>query len=152
MILYKPLELQREGKGTGLWHYTCSEGEEGRTRTYAVGYCAVDCLGHKTPGEAVDHFEQYLLDTSSAWENQDQMLKCVVDGCGKFTMGRIRHGIAGPFAKDYALCDEHKNKEELKKFLEAERAQRRAEQNARASKYRTHDDWIRAVPERERRR
>ena len=37
MNYYGPLELRKDGKGTGLWHYTCSNK---RTGTYAVGYCS----------------------------------------------------------------------------------------------------------------
>lgn len=107
MNYYQALKLQ----DTGLYHYTCTNGDH----TYAVGYCADGCPGHATPEEAQEHYRQYTLDTQTHYNgvNNDTQRKCEV--CGEWTQhyALVEH-------RRYALCDEHRNRDELEKLVKLE--------------------------------
>jgi hypothetical protein len=58
MNYYGAREIVKDGKRTGLFHYTkMNDGQ-----IWAVGYCADACPGHKTKGEAYAHYKKYLLE------------------------------------------------------------------------------------------
>lgn len=60
MNYYTATELAKDGKPTGLWHYT----RRNDGRMWPVGYCAENCPGHATPDEAREHYRQYQIDTA----------------------------------------------------------------------------------------
>jgi ferredoxin len=104
MNYYQALKLA----DTGLYHYTCTNGNH----SYAVGYCASGCPGHATPEEAFEHYRQYILDTRVNYDGLDQntQRKCAV--CGEWT----QH-FALVESRRYPLCDAHRNREELDKLV-----------------------------------
>jgi hypothetical protein len=58
MNYYGAREIIKEGKRTGLFHYTkMNDGQ-----IVSVGYCADACPGHKTKEEACAHYKKYLLE------------------------------------------------------------------------------------------
>lgn len=140
MNYYQPREkTDGNGNGTGLWHYTCKN--DGRI--WPVGYCSpwetcpdckghsivsIDakcdkcenrgvikrenpCPGHKTPEEAAEHYRQYKLDNVRYdGKYHDEMRKCEI--CGNWT----EHFALIDY-RSYALCDEHRNRENLEKVF-----------------------------------
>lgn len=108
MNYYQPRELLKDGKPTGLWHYTCRNDD----RVWPVGYCAQDCPGHATPEEAREHYRQYLLD-NARYDGylRDEQRKCEI--CGAWT----QRYAEGPHIFMHVLCDEHCNREGLSQVI-----------------------------------
>ena len=134
MGVYQPLELMDDnGKGTGLYHYTCTDGGG----THAIGHCspietcpeckghswmqpdancptcaskgyvtkANPCPGHPTSEEAIAHYREYLLDNAryDGRMQENEMRKCEI--CGTWTQGVA---TVGDYSHD--LCDGHRNR------------------------------------------
>lgn len=105
MNYYTTCELaDKEGKPSGLHHYTVTNDN----RTRPAGYCADGCPGHPTPEEAREHYKQYLLDHRLRLDgkNGDTQHKCKV--CGEWTQG-----VAFLDETPFALCDEHRTREKV---------------------------------------
>lgn len=100
------------GGHSGLWHYTnCND-----DYVYPVGYCAQDCPGHATEGEACEHYKQYLIDEmtrispkTGVWPKH----KCKVEGCEN----EGTHAISVGGYSYYEVCEEHADKGTLGKLL-----------------------------------
>lgn len=110
MRYYAAREIQRDGKATGLWHYTVRHDEA----IFPVGYCADGCPGHATPEEACDHQKQWDLDHArfhrgSDLPEPDALYRCKV--CRAFTAGYATYG-PGQMSL-VTLCDEHCNRQAL---------------------------------------
>ena len=104
MRIYQPLEIKREGKSTGLWHFTVSSDEEGWV--YPVGACAKDCPGHPNAELAAQHYDQGRLRTAT-FDAHVQWMPCEVPRCPApaRTGARLTEG-----ARDtVALCENHLN-------------------------------------------
>lgn len=102
----------KDGKPTGLWHYTITN--DGHTSP--DGYCQ-GCPGHATKEEAYEHYRQYLLDTASFEGRLVQSStsrtehKCEAADCANWT---DRMALVGPGRMEmHFLCDEHRNREHL---------------------------------------
>jgi hypothetical protein len=64
MNYYAARELKtKDGKPSGLWHFT--KMRDGQI--WAVGYCADACPGHKTKEEAYAHYKKYLLERQTTF-------------------------------------------------------------------------------------
>lgn len=108
MNYYRPRQLFKDGKPTGLWHYTCYNNDE----VSLVGYCAKDCPGHVSPEEAREHYKQYLLDHARyGGILYDEQHKCEI--CGTWT----QRYADGPHIFIHFLCDKHYNREGLDQVI-----------------------------------
>jgi DnaJ-class molecular chaperone len=136
---YGPKEIIKNGKGSGLYHYCCSHGED----IYPVGYCSPwrscpvcndsgsfplqdcrlcegkglvkvtdPCQGHLTKEDACNHYREYLLDRAKYAQEIEGKHECEI--CGELT-SRIAN-IPGHILS-YSLCAEHCNREGLDKVL-----------------------------------
>jgi hypothetical protein len=109
---YQAQELAKDGKPSGIWHYTCQNDR----RIWPVGYCADGCAGHATAEEAQEHYRQWQLDTAK-YDGRiaHQQQRCQV--CDAWTQGyaSIEPGMTHMFI----LCDEHRNRDELAKLVES---------------------------------
>lgn len=106
--------LGPDGKGAGLWKYTCKNDEQ----IWPVGYCAADCPGHATAEEARAHQKEYELDHARYVQHEDVrdpdlLHRCQICGC--FTAGYASWGPSG-MSLAY-LCAEHCKREELAKLV-----------------------------------
>lgn len=126
MEWYQAREVQKDGQGTGKWHYTCSSG----SGTYAVGYCSPwelcvecngdtcdkckgrgivrkenPCPGHDTPDEANEHYAQYVIDKATFEGESSRWDSCAV--CGDPT----KHAGISQAHYHYPLCETHLNRE-----------------------------------------
>lgn len=104
MNYYGPLELMKDGVGSGLWHYTRTHNDI----TIAVGYCAENCPGHATPEEAREHYKQYMLDTALDLNTgTDTKAQHPCEICGGWCQ---TYATVGGMPAWY-LCDAHRTKE-----------------------------------------
>lgn len=101
MATYQPLEIHRDGRRTGLWHYTVTDGGG----SSPVGYCAVACPGHVSAHEACEHWRAYRVDTTIFQDEDLTQRKCEV--CKVWTVRRAVVGGYGNFPRDVPLCPEH---------------------------------------------
>ena len=113
MNYYRPLEkADRDGKPTGLWHYTVTN--DNTKRTHPVGYCANGCEGHPTPDGAREHYKEYRLDHARYNAKLSGVQKkCEV--CGEWTQGAAEIAFEMEL---HVLCDQHRNREELSKLVQ----------------------------------
>lgn len=136
---YAPKEILKNGRGTGLYHFCCSSGDD----IYPVGYCSPwkscpvcnsnghfplascnmcggkglikvenPCPGHPTKAEACLHYRQYLLDQATYDGKQDDQSRCEI--CGEWTC-RVAQ-IPGHIIW-HTLCIEHCNRKGLSRVL-----------------------------------
>jgi hypothetical protein len=116
MNYYQPRELLKDGKQSGLFHYTCKNDNV----VWPVGLCAEGCTGHATPDEAREHWREYLIQgiqfskITQEWPKE----KCQVEGCNEqATMTGSTKNEPGRFL--YKLfCDKHATTEEMAKFID----------------------------------
>lgn len=137
MQYYTALELaDKDGKPSGLWHYTCNGGAvgycsiyrecpecEGRSlmadiqceRCQNKGYIVADpCPGHPSAEEAEAHFHEYQIDHASFdHTHRDQQRPCKI--CGTWTQRYAQLGGEMPYT--FELCDEHHTREFLKQAV-----------------------------------
>mgnify|MGYP001563722148 CR=1 FL=1 len=142
MNYYQALELQRDGKGCGLWHYTVTNDD----MTRPVGYCskqnpqwivcqlcedkenksrcpmcggaggkAFECPGHPSANEACAHYRAYLLDTAVYGSKWDKPTECQFPGCGGFTNNSADVGPGR--MQIFMLCQIHCNRAGLERVL-----------------------------------
>jgi hypothetical protein len=113
--VYQALEIQKDGKGVGLWHFTVSSDEEG----FAYCICGDNCPGHKTPQEALMHYKQHILSKELLQRVDTETLKkCQV--CGSFTGNHTM--VKSPFNQEFILCDAHNTLEVVSKlYMENDR-------------------------------
>lgn len=117
MNYYQPREIIKDGKSTGLFHYTCRNGD----RIWPVGLCASDCPGHTTEQEAREHWRLYLIQgieftpIMREWPKE----KCESEGCNEqaMTVGFIKH--KPDVFNHHMFCAKHATPEEMAKFIKA---------------------------------
>lgn len=101
MNYYQAREVQRDGKGTGIWHWTCRNGAD----IWVTPPCTDECQ-HLTAEEAERHYWQdrreNLREESIAWH------ACGFPGCDKPTQKTL--GSRAHFGGD-PLCDDHRTPE-----------------------------------------
>ena len=115
MRIYMPRELRGEtGKGTGLWHMTVGSDEEGWV--YPVGYCAKDCPGHATPEAAQEHYRQWLADSASLFEDENQQRKCAL--CGAWTQKYLCENSG--ICRTFWVCEKHATPADFLELLRRE--------------------------------
>jgi hypothetical protein len=131
MNYYAAREIEREGRPTGLYHYTV----ENSGGIHPVGYCSSyrtcpacnghalmgmpcvqcdrsvikvePCPGHPTKEEAEEHYRQYELDRATFdGRHEDQQNRCAVCGVWTQRYATFRMHV-------YHLCDVHCNREAL---------------------------------------
>lgn len=142
MAVFKPLELMdEEGKPTGLWHYTKTDGGG----TYAIGHCGPwetcpVCKGHSgllrklgdspcercgdkgiirkvnaCPGHATPEeataHYRQYLLDKARCDGHDESAQHKCGICGTWTQG---YAMVGDLSLIF-LCDEHRNREGLEK-------------------------------------
>lgn len=140
MVVYQALELKgKDGKGSGLWHYACSDGKG----AFAMGYCSPwemcpdcggadlfgfpedppcsrcnntglirkehPCPGHPTAKEAEAHQREFEIDHAQYLEMMDEGVQRKCEICGVWTQGAA---VMGEWEQHY-LCDLHRNRENL---------------------------------------
>lgn len=140
MRRYGALELIRNGRGSGLYHYCVNH----RNDVYPIGYCSpwtscpaclgkgsfplkdcslcggrgliaveTPCPGHSTKEEAYEHYRQYLIDKAKfTGELEDTQHRCEI--CGEWTQKLAE--IPGHIIWHY-LCDLHCNRAGLSEVL-----------------------------------
>ena len=113
MNYYQARELLKDGKGTGLWHYTCMND----SAVWPVGNCANGCPGHATPEEACEHQRQYLMDKAvyrgpkqEPWPKH----KCALETCNSEATHLI--DIPGTM-RHWDVCAEHANRDALASLM-----------------------------------
>ena len=114
---YKPREITKEGKPTGLFHYTCRNDNQ----IWPVGPCADGCPGHATTDEAREHYRQWLIDgiTFYAETQEWPKEKCESEGCNQqATFWGVSRNEPGQF-NQRRFCKDHATKEEMAKFIDA---------------------------------
>jgi hypothetical protein len=108
-------ELQKDGKGTGLWHYTSMNDGV----IWAIGFCANDCPGHDTKEGAEEHYRQYLvscIEIRGPKQEEWPKEKCDVAGCKEEAthLGIVR-GHRGSLDKQ--LCETHATAETMDSLI-----------------------------------
>jgi len=103
-LIYTPLEIHRNGKGTGLYRM-CVHSDEEHWPAYAVG--------HPTKEEAHDHWMSGEAEKISYRVDADTQKKCQI--CGAWTQYCIL--VGDTFYKEFYLCDEHKRPEIIKELF-----------------------------------
>lgn len=117
MNYYGAREITKNGKPSGLFHYTCRNDDH----IWPVGLCANDCPGHSTREEAEEHWRSYLIqgivfdNITQEWPKD----KCEVDGCNEQAkmIGSTKNE-PGIF-NQRKFCVRHAVPEEMAKFIEA---------------------------------
>jgi hypothetical protein len=100
MNYYDARELTKDGKPSGLFHYTRTNDGE----TVPVGYCADACPGHKTKEEAYAHYKKYLLERRTRFDVKlGTLTNCKV--CDRLT----EQGAQVGSVCTYPLCKKHLN-------------------------------------------
>ena len=114
MNYYGAREITKDGKPTGLYHYTVRNDNVIRP----VGPCADDCRGHETKEEACEHYRQWLIEgieftpRESEWPKD----KCEVEGCDEEAiMVGVSHNEPGQF-NQRRFCAKHATRQEMAKF------------------------------------
>jgi hypothetical protein len=79
-----------------------------------IGYCALQCTGHASSEEALEHYLQYQLDReTSLWlERRYQPGNCEI--CAERTTLRAR---LGRDTKPFVLCQKHQSSGSLKELF-----------------------------------
>ncbi len=108
MNYYGATEIRKDGKGSGLYHYTCNNKRAG---IRAVGYCASDCSGHDTEEGAQEHYKQYELDHHLELMRKTNTLQPCAE-CDKVT--RLAARVGSGIGVTIFLCGEHNTR----KFVE----------------------------------
>src|SRR5437879_128061 len=102
MNYYDARERQKDGKGIGIFDYTCMNDDQ----IWPVGYCP-SCGGHQTQEEAYECYKKYELDHHLHLdvESHDTQHKCEI--CEGWTQkgAEVGHG------RLWWLCDAHRNRE-----------------------------------------
>jgi hypothetical protein len=117
MNYYQPRELTKDGKPTGLFHYTCRNDDH----IWPVGLCASGCPGHATEQEAREHWRLYLIQgieftpITQEWpkekcESAGCSEQAIMTGCTKNEPGVFNHR---------RFCTKHATPEEMSKFIDA---------------------------------
>lgn len=119
MATFGAAELFRDGKGIGLFHFTCTDG----SGTRPLGYCADNCPGHPTRAEAEDHWEQYCLDNFKSHTNDKEQHRCAI--CGEWTQTTLQYGPGWAMPEWHDLCLVHANRDGLKTAVDKHRLKRR---------------------------
>lgn len=111
MNYYQPREMQdKNGQGTGLWHYTVKNDN----RIWAIGNCADNCPGHADKEGAYEHYRQYLIDKArfhAPTVANPTLHKCEI--CGEWT---DKIAIIDQTVHHF-LCDTHCNRESLEQVV-----------------------------------
>lgn len=98
-----------DGPDAGKWYMMAVEGKIAIRR---VGYCARNCDGHSTQGEAAEHFLQYQLDREvDLWLARRGERACEI--CGEPTTLRARLGRKTEL---FVLCQKHQSTISLQKL------------------------------------
>ncbi len=108
-----PRQIERDGKPTGIWHYTRMRDKA----VWPIGYCRENCDGHPSADEACAHYKKYLMDQAEfrgpkteEWPKH----KCAVKDCNN----EAKHQIIIPGRMhDFETCEGHCNKEALETLL-----------------------------------
>jgi hypothetical protein len=109
MNYYDARELTKDGKPSGLFHYTRTNDGE----TVPVGYCADACPGHKTKEEAYAHYKKYLLERRTTLHLLlGYWMSCVA--CGRPTGYAAQVGAI----EVYPLCEKCMNLSTLETLVE----------------------------------
>ena len=122
MNYYQARELEKDGKPSGLWHFTVHNRRSG---TYALGYCAENDCQHQSEHEAQECYAEYLLDNMKEPEvleedlvNDDetpiQQVRCEYEGCRKVVDSRVYYRFKGDFKH---FCKLHRDRESIKKTI-----------------------------------
>lgn len=120
---FQPLE-KKSGPNAGKFHMTIqTNSEASKGIAHPIGYCAEDCPGHDTPGEAIDHWYEYLADKAEfrtvKREDADKLDRCDAAECSEFT---ANYAFApGHITMSKHLCDEHLNRDAYLAALRAGR-------------------------------
>lgn len=98
------------GADAGKWYAMFIEARG----TRRVGYCALECAGHDSSEEALEHYLQYQLDREAAlWlDRRAQPANCEI--CGDRTTLRAR---LGRDTKPFVLCVKHQSSGSLKELF-----------------------------------
>ena len=107
------------GTDAGKWYAMVTEGRGARR----VGYCAIECTGHVSSEEALEHYLQYQLDREAAlWlDRRAQPANCEI--CDDRTTLRAR---LGRDTKPFVLCQKHQSSGSLKELFRRRLAQQAA--------------------------
>lgn len=101
-MIYGPRQMIKDGKPSGIWHFTVAYDEGGGC--HAVGPCADGCPGHTTPEDAENHWEEgELAKATFDGVKEDVQKKCLV--CAAWTSRFAR--TTGEFYREFPLCGLH---------------------------------------------
>jgi hypothetical protein len=113
-MVYDAREILKDGKPTGLFHFTAGSDEE-RGCVYPVGLCAQGCPGHATKEAAYEHYTQWRVDLIKLdGRDQEHQSKCRV--CAAWT-DRFAYVDHRPFGEEWPLCDEHRTHAQAERLL-----------------------------------
>jgi hypothetical protein len=107
---YEALEIKRDGERTGLWHYT--------RNSQPVGFCGDEsCKGHVSPGEAREHYREYLISTIHITPNAVEWPKhkCKIDGCNHEATYLAK--TLGNMPRYDMICKDHANAESVSTLI-----------------------------------
>jgi hypothetical protein len=107
---YEALEIKRDGERTGLWHYT--------RNGQPVALCERGCKGHASPGEAREHYREYLISTihfTGPKQNEWPKHKCKIDGCNHEATYLAK--TLGNMPRNYEICKDHANAESVSTLI-----------------------------------
>lgn len=105
----KAREEIKDGRGSGLWHYTISWGKS----AVAYGACAEDCPGHASEAEAYEHERQRLV--AALTERDLGWGACHVEGCDQ--PARKGFEVREYMGTIVRLCEEHCTREVAETFV-----------------------------------
>ena len=116
MEIYGALEIEREGRPSGLYRYTYKNSQ---LDPIAVGACAIECNGHKTKAGAEAHYWEGLVADSGRLgvKDENNQRRCSI--CQDWTV--LRAFVGGAFDESFVLCPAHQTTPDLLTAVRKER-------------------------------